>query len=306
MKTRLQLLVLLCLLVIAPGIRGQEETDREQCGRDIFVPAGETAGDVLCFYCSIHVRGTVSGDAIALGGGIEIDGTVAGDAVAAGGGIRLGPGAKVGGDAVAAGGRLERGAQASVGGDAESKAWFYLPGQRHLFLRSSLLFAVVNVGLLLVAALVLRRRRVAVIADTIRQHPLWALLVGAGVLLLATILFVASARVGWAAAVLDTVVCVALGVILAAGYAGLAFWLGRGLPRVAGLLKAVLLGGLLLIIAQLVPILGLFAFLAALLLAAGCAVFSGFGHSVDWLPSRLRRRRAAVQKPPTGAGPTLP
>ena len=61
MKTRLQLLVLLCLLVIAPGIRGQEETDREQYGRDIVVPAGETAGDLLCYYCSIQGDGASAG-----------------------------------------------------------------------------------------------------------------------------------------------------------------------------------------------------------------------------------------------------
>lgn len=306
MKTRLQLLVLLCLLVIAPAMRGQEADGRQQYGRDIVVQAGETAGDLLCYYCSIQVRGTVNGDAIAIGGGIEIDGTVAGDAVAVGGGIRLGPGAKVGGDAVAAGGRLERGSQASVGGDTESKPWFYLPGQRQLFLLSSLLFAVVNVGLMLVAALVLRQRRVAVMADTVGQHPVWTLLIGAGVLLLATILFVVSNRLGRAEDVLDTVVSVALGVTLAVGYPGLAFCLGRRLPRVADSLKAVLPGALLLTFAQLLPILGLFAFLAVVLLAPGCAVFSGFGNSVDWLPSRIRRRRSAVQEAPTQSGPTLP
>ena len=306
MKTRLQLLVLLCLLVIAPGIRGQEAADRQQYGRDIVVQAGETAGDLLCYYCSIQVRGIVNGDAIAIGGGIEIDGTVAGDAVAVGDGIRLGPGAKVGGEAVAAGGRIERGSQSRVGGDAESNAWFYLPGQRQLFLPSSLLFTAVNVGLVLVAALVLRKRRVAAMADTVRQHPMWTLLTGAGVLLLATVLFVVSDHLGWAEDVLDMAVSVALGVILAAGYSGLAFWLGRGLPRVAGLFKAVLLGGLLLIFAQLLPILGLFTFLAVLLLAPGCAVFSGFGNSADWLPSRLRRRRSGVQEAPTDSGPALP
>jgi hypothetical protein len=57
MKTRLQLLVLLCWLVIAPGIRGQEAADRQQYGRDIVVQAGKTAGDLLCYYCSIEGGG---------------------------------------------------------------------------------------------------------------------------------------------------------------------------------------------------------------------------------------------------------
>jgi len=64
MKTRLQLLVLLWLLAMAPAMWGQEAADRQQHGQDIVVRAGERAGDVLCYYCSIRVGGTVDGDAV--------------------------------------------------------------------------------------------------------------------------------------------------------------------------------------------------------------------------------------------------
>jgi hypothetical protein len=284
----------------------QEAAERQQYVRDIVIQSGETTGNLICYFCSIRVRGTVNGDAIAIGGGIEIDGQVSGDAVAAGGGIRLGPGAKVGGDAVAAGGRLERGARASVGGEAESKSWFCLPGQRQLFLTSSLLFVLVNLGLVLIVALVLRPRRVAVLADTIGEHPLWTLLAGAGVLLVAAVLFVFSGRLGEVGEILDTGVSIALAVIMAAGCPGFAFWLGRRLPRVGGSLKAVLAGALLLTLLQLIPIAGVFVFLAAILLAPGCAVLSGFGSGADWLLSLLEHGRPGLSSPPPGPGPASP
>jgi hypothetical protein len=284
----------------------QEADERQQYVRDIVIQSGETTGDLICYFCSIRVRGTVKGDAIVIGGGIEIDGQVSGDAVAAGGGIRLGPGAKVGGDAVAAGGRLERGPQASVGGEAESEWWFYVPGQRQLFLTSSLLFVLVNLGLVLIVALVLRRRRVAVLADTIAEHPVWTLLAGAGVLLVATVLLVFSVKLGDAGEILDTGVAIALAVTMAAGCPGFAFWLGRRLPRVGGSLRAALAGALLLTLLQLVPIAGVFVFVAVILLAPGCAVLSGFGSGANWLLSLLEHGRPGLSSRPPGPGPASP
>jgi len=284
----------------------QEADARQQYVQDIVIQSGETTGDLICYFCSIRVRGTVKGDAIAIGGGIEIDGTVVGDAVAAGGGIRLGPGAKVGGDAVAAGGRLERGPQASVGGEAESEWWFYVPGQRQLFLPCILLYAAVSLGLVLVSSLVLRRRRVAVLADTIGEHPVWTLLAGAGVLFVATVLLVFSGKLGDAGEILDTGVSIALAVTMAAGCPGFAFWLGRRLTRVGGSLQAALAGALLLTLLQLIPIAGVFVFLAVILLAPGCAVLSGFGSGANWLLSLLEHGQPGLGSPPPGLGPASP
>jgi hypothetical protein len=281
----------------------QEPAERQQYVRDIVIQSGETTGDVICFYCSIHILGTVKGDAVALGGGIEIDGTVVGDAVAAGGGLRLGPGAKIGGDAVAGGGKLERGAQASVGGETESAWWFYMPGQRQLFLASTLVFAAVNLGLVLVSSLVLRRRRVAALADAIAAHPVWTLLAGVGVLLVATAGFIFSIKFGEAAEILDTGVTIALAVTLVAGCPGVALWLGRRLPRVRDLFPRLLVGALLLTLLQLIPIAGVLVFLAVALLALGCAVLSGFGSRGDWLLSLLEHGRPGLSSPPPGYTP---
>jgi hypothetical protein len=299
-------LVAVGLFSLPSVARAQEADERQQYVRDIVVHSGETTGDLICYFCSIRVRGTVKGDAIAIGGGIEIDGTVVGDAVAAGGGIRLGPGAKVGGDAVAAGGRLERGAQTSVGGDVESKWWFYVPGQRQLFLPCILLYTAVNLGLVLVSSLVLRRRRVAALADTIAAHPVWTLLAGVGVLLAATVLLRFSGKLGEAGEILDTGVTIALAVTMAAGCPGFPLWLGRRLPRVGGSLQAALAGALLLTLLQLVPIAGVFVFLAVILLATGCAVLSGFGSGANWLLSVLEHGRPGLSSPPPGPGAASP
>jgi hypothetical protein len=284
-------LVAVGLFSLPSAARAQEADERQQYVQDIVIESGETTGDLICYFCSIRVRGTVKGDATALGGRIEIDGQVSGDAVAAGGGIRLGHGAKVGGDAVALGGRIERGAQTSVAGEAEAEWWFYLPGQRQLFLSSILLYAAVSLGLVAASSLVMRARRVEVLAGTIGKHPVWTLVAGVGVLLAATALFIFSGKLGEAGEILDTGVTIALAVTLAAGCPGFALWLGRKLPRVQGLLKAVLAGGLLLTLAQLLPVLGVFIFLAVILLAPGCAVLSGFGSGSDWLLSVLEHGR---------------
>ena len=294
------------LFSLPSAVWAQEADERQQYARDIVIQSGEMTGDLICYFCSIRVRGTVKGDAITIGGGIEIDGQVSGDAVAAGGSIRLGPGAKVGGEAVAAGGRLERGAQASVGGDVESQWWFYVPGQRQLFLPAILLYTAVSLGLVLVASLVLRRRRVAVLADTISEHPVWTLLAGVGVLFVASVLLRFSVKLGEAGEILDTGVAIALAVTLVAGCPGLPLWLGRRLPRVGGSLQAALAGALLITLAQLVPIAGLFVFLVVILLAPGCAVLSGFGSGANWLLSLLEHGRPGLSSPPPGPGPASP
>lgn len=65
---------LLCFLPILAW--GKESDDKVQIARPIVIEKGQTAGDVLCFGCSIQVRGNLNGDAAAIGGHIEVDGDV--------------------------------------------------------------------------------------------------------------------------------------------------------------------------------------------------------------------------------------
>lgn len=285
--------------VFALPAAAQEGADRQQVFSDIEVRSGETTGDVICHYCSIRVRGTVVGDAIAIGGSIEIIGRVTGDAVAVGGRVRLGPGTVVGGDAVSVGGPFDRAPGATVGGDAASSPWYFMPGQREVYLRGVLLSVVLNFGFVLLAFLVARAPRVEATARALTQFPVWVGLTGLAVLGVATGLYVLAARLRTAAAPVAVLVSGLLLIAGALGYAGLCRWLGGRLVRGDRPLKASLVGTAVLTLLQLVPILGVFIFLLLCLLTPGAGALSGLGQTPDWLLVRLRRRRAAATAPAT-------
>lgn len=272
--------------------RAQEPAERVQFARDIVIEAGQEVGDIVCIGCSILVRGTVLEDAVTVGGNIEIDGRVQGDAVASLGGIRLGPNARVGGDAVAIGVRIERDPQASVGGEVVSELPF--PSLRSLLLAAVLSFSIMNLTLVLISYLVAGEHRVGVVASTVRTRPGLALLAGLGMLTGAVILYVISPRLGPVTPVFATGVSIVLFLTLVLGYTGISFWLGHRLTKSGHPLKACLLGALLITFLQLVPLLGLFAWLAFLLLGLGSPALSGYGTAPEWLTQRFARGAKAT------------
>lgn len=78
------------------------------------------AGDVVSVLGSTRVTGPASGDAVAILGSNYINGVVEGDAVAVLGDMELGPDAEIGGDVVTVGGQLKRDPHAVVHGQAQS------------------------------------------------------------------------------------------------------------------------------------------------------------------------------------------
>ena len=102
---RMLLAVGLLLVSSVPSIAKGSE-DRASIGGDITIAEGETAGDVACLFCSVHVHGDVRGDVAVMFGRIEVDPghKVAGDLAALGADLNLGEGATVGGDVAIAGG----------------------------------------------------------------------------------------------------------------------------------------------------------------------------------------------------------
>src|SRR5437868_9376761 len=95
------------LLASALPAYARGDDDRASVGGNITIAEGETAGDVACLFCSVHVHGDVRGDVAVMFGKIEVDPgrNVGGDLAALGGDLNLGEGATVGGDgAIAAGG----------------------------------------------------------------------------------------------------------------------------------------------------------------------------------------------------------
>ncbi len=284
MKRHAHALFFLILFSPLTGAQVRDPDDRTQFARNMIIEPGEEVGDALCFFCSIHVRGTVSIDAVTIGGGIEVQGTVEGDAVAAGGGIRLGPGAKVDGDAVAVGGRLDRDPKSSIGGDAVSNPWLYVPGQRQPSLSGVLLFSAASIVVILIATLIARERRAEGMANTLRARPALSLLAGVGVFVAAIILFFFSNHMGRAQPLLATFIFLGLLITAAAGYHGLCYALARRLAGERSPRFKVLLGAVLIVLLELLPVLGFFAFLGFVLLAMGCAALSRFGSAAERLP----------------------
>ena len=106
--------------------------DRASVGNDITIAEGETAGDVACVFCSVHVHGDVRGDVAVLFGRIEVDPghTVSGDLAALGADLNLGEGATVGGDVAIAAGDANLAPGAMIHGSRmvlSNRMWLLLP-----------------------------------------------------------------------------------------------------------------------------------------------------------------------------------
>ena len=241
------------------------------------VESGERSGEVNCFGCSVRVRGVAQSDIVAIGGDIEVDGTVTGDLVAVGGTIRLGAEAILGGDAVAIGGFVQKDQAARVAGEQVPLPWFGFPGQRHLHWRAVLSLTGMELVPFLISYAIVRQRRVRNTASTFERHPIWSLLIGFVLVGAATLLYIGADKLqrwsdyaGWAITGL-------LMIIFAVGYLGLCYWVGSNLLPERVPFGAALSGALALLVLQLVPVVGSLAFILMLILAAGCAVLSGFG-----------------------------
>jgi hypothetical protein len=128
---RLLLAVGLLFASALPALaRGSE--DRASVGNDISIAEGDTAGDVACVFCVVHVHGDVRGDVAVLFGKIEVDPghKISGDVAALGADMNLGEGAMVGGDVAIAAGEANVAPGAMIHGSRmvlPSRIWLLLP-----------------------------------------------------------------------------------------------------------------------------------------------------------------------------------
>jgi hypothetical protein len=110
----------------------RSSSDHVTVGSDVTVAEGETAGDIACVFCDVHVHGDVKGDVAVLFGKVEVDPgrTISGDVAALGADLNLGPGATVGGDVALAGGDANLSPGAMIHGSSAvspSRIWLLLP-----------------------------------------------------------------------------------------------------------------------------------------------------------------------------------
>jgi hypothetical protein len=130
MRRLLLALGLFFACVLPASAKGHD--DRASVGNDITIAEGETAGDVACVFCTVHVHGEVRGDVAVLFGRIEVDSghTISGDLAALGADLNLGEGATVGGDVAIAAGDANLAPGAMIHGSRmvlSNRMWLLLP-----------------------------------------------------------------------------------------------------------------------------------------------------------------------------------
>jgi uncharacterized RDD family membrane protein YckC len=272
------------------------------------------ANDVVSIVGNTKSSGHVQDSAVAVLGNVQIDGPVDGDVVAVLGNVNLGPRAQVGGDVTAVGGAVIRDPAATVAGDVQSVGGFtsgfdrFRPWIDHCLLYGRPLALVPGIGwawglafillALYVFLALLFRDSVTRCAVTVEAQPGMALVAA-----LLSILFIPIAIVllcitviGIAAIpfVLLAAFCVGL-----FGKAVILAWLGRRVIGRSGQFGhpaiAVAVGGLIVLVLYLVPVLG---FLVYKILG-----FLGFGAVIYTLILAGRERRAARPSPAYAGAP---
>jgi hypothetical protein len=129
----LLLSVVLLLLTFAPlPAFAKGDNDRVSIGSDVTVAEGETVGDIVCIFCSVHVRGDVSGDTVVLLGSLTVDSghRINGDAAVIGGDLTMAEGASIGGDTSVVAGDANLAPGATIHGSQTvlpGRAWLLVP-----------------------------------------------------------------------------------------------------------------------------------------------------------------------------------
>lgn len=128
--TKLLLAVVLFLVASTPFARADH--DRASVGGDITVAEGETAGDLACAFCSVHIHGDVKGDVAVLFGSVTVDPThaISGDVAILGGDLNLAPETEVGGDVAILAGNVNLAPEANIRGDRTvlpGRGWLLIP-----------------------------------------------------------------------------------------------------------------------------------------------------------------------------------
>lgn len=111
---------------------GGSGDDRASFGDDITVSEGETAGDIACAFCSVHLHGSAHGDIAVLFGSVTVDESqsVSGDVAVLGGDVALEENSSISGDLALLAGNLHIAENAAVHGDRvvfPGKFWLLVP-----------------------------------------------------------------------------------------------------------------------------------------------------------------------------------
>lgn len=112
-----QRLLTVVVLLAACTLPAAAENDIVRFGSTIVVPEGQSTGDIVCFLCSVEVRGPVHGDIVVFGGSVHLDQRAGGDVVVFAGDLWLDGDASVAHDIVIFGGSLHGEESHATGGN---------------------------------------------------------------------------------------------------------------------------------------------------------------------------------------------
>jgi len=267
--------LLALLAILAPATAAATTGAHEQdaivvVSGDVAVEPGETVAGVFVVSGDARIAGTVDGDVFVLAGDVLVSGTIDGNLFTASGTARLLPSAEVGGDVNYADQRPDVALDARVHGDVAKEGWPEIGGLATLiggflfWLAISVSAAVLGVLLLLAAP----RAADAVYARSReRIGPLIAIGIAILIVLPVAAVIAAVTVLGLPLAIGIVLALLPLGAV---AYVTAAWALGRAIlkpPRERAL--SFLLGLAILRAAALVPIVGLFVGLAALIVGLG-------------------------------------
>ena len=282
------LLLISTLSIATPGqTRIPPNHDRLRALKSIVIETGETASDVQCFLCNVHVAGHVTGDIVTFGGSIFVDGRVDGDAVAFGGRIESNSNSKIFGDAVAIGGYISRQDNSVIVGVTKSMPYVLIPGQYRPTLLGSLALAFINVLFVALGYLFVRAKRAETFARAIERRPTSVFFSGIFLLLIFYGLDWLTGYFGRMETPSDVVLLIIFLAVAAAGATGLGYWVARVVfPETSGIWAAV--GGVLaLSLLELVPLLGLLVFAVGLTISVGASFATRFGSREVSVPKHI-------------------
>jgi len=106
---------LFALLILTTCTTARADEDIVHFGNSIHVSKDTTAGDVVCFFCSVHIDGKVNGDTVVFFGDVDLEGSSKHDVVNFFGSVHAGNNSSIGEDLVNFFGSVRLGENVSVG-----------------------------------------------------------------------------------------------------------------------------------------------------------------------------------------------
>jgi uncharacterized RDD family membrane protein YckC len=289
-------------------------------GQDYTLRAGERVRQVVGVMASLQIDGQVDQDAVAVAGNVTLGSTavVDGNLVVVGGVVTIQPGARVNRDFVVVGGTVEapadfvpRGEHVVIGppiiGDSirSIMPWFTRGLLWGRLIVPDLAWIWAIVGIAFVIGLLLNHvfdRQVAACADTLVQRPLSAFLMGLLVMLVSgpLLIILAASVIGLAVVPFAAVALVVAKII---GKVGVSRAIGRGVIAEdesgsrAQSARSYVLGFAVIVLAYMVPIIGLLTYLMVGTFGLGSATMAFVAR---WRKERTVPPVTPAPQPPAG------